>query len=89
MTTLRIDTIPPIVLEAHQIVDDGRMSLASRGASPSIYISLEPGRGELATLLDPPPLRATATLTRNDGAVLLGMVQAVGLGSSPSITLES
>ena len=89
MTTLSIATVPPIALDATWILDDGRLNIANGGASPTLELSLDPGRGELATLLDPPPLRAPATATRSDGSTFAGLVQAVRLGPSPTITLES
>jgi hypothetical protein len=89
MSTLTIATIPPIVLSAAQLLDEGRLSLAGGGASPTLDLALDPGRGEIAALLDPPPLRAQATLTRADGTTFAGLVQAVRLGPAPSLTLES
>lgn len=89
MATLIIATRPPILLGPERISDEGRWSLAGGGASPTLDLALDPGRGELAALLDPPPLRAQATLTRTDGTTFTGLVQAVRLGATPSITLES
>lgn len=87
MPTLTIATLPPLVLAPPTLVEVGSWQTGSGGLSPTLEISLAPGG--LVALLDPPPLRVRASLALDDGTTFDGIVQAVRLGVSPSITLEA
>lgn len=87
--SLVIDGIPPIVLAEPTIIEASVAQLGSGGESPSVDVALDPGRGALVALLDPPPLRAAATLTYPDGSVFAGVVQSVRLGASSGLTIEA
>lgn len=89
MPRLTIHTAPPIVLEPPRLITASRAALGAGGESPVVDVELDAGRGELAALLDPPPVRERATLTYDDGTELRGLVQAVRLGANPTITLEA
>lgn len=86
---LAIASRPPIVLEGADLLEVSGWQLAAGGESPTLTVSLDPARVQAATLLDPPPLRAAAVLSEGADALFTGIVQAVRLGSDPSITLES
>lgn len=89
MSTLTIQTLPPLVLSEPVIVEIGAVRHGGGGESPTLDIALDPQRGELAAQLDPPPLRVRARLVFDDGETFAGIVQAVRLGPQPSIVLES
>lgn len=89
MMSLSIASRPPILLEGADLLAIGAWQSGVGGESPSLTIDLDPGRRDLATLLDPPPLRAPATLSEDGTDLFLGLVQSVRLGASASITLES
>ncbi len=85
---LHIDTIPPRILSEPLVVAATLAELGGGGESPRVTVHLDPGRGALVALLDPPPLRARARLTDRAGERVEGVVQAVTLGARPAITLE-
>lgn len=87
MYTLTIAAIPPLVLEEADLLEVGELVLAAGGASPGLTITLDPARVPV-TRLDPPPLRAPATLTA-PGLSYEGLVAAVRLGATVTLTLES
>lgn len=89
MPTLTINTLPPLTLIPPRLVEVGSWQTGAGGVSPTLEISLAPGQGDLLAWLDPPPVRSRATLTLDDGTTFDGIVQAVRLGVSPSITLEA
>ena len=89
MSVLTIHAIPPLVLSEPVIVEIGAVRIGGGGESPTLEIGLDPGHGDLATQLDPPPLRVRAQLLFDDGETFAGIVQAVRLGPQPSLTLES
>lgn len=89
MTTLTINTTPPIVLST-EILDLGPARSAVNGEVPSVSVRLDNARGELTALLARPPLRARATLVDGAGAVIFdGLVQSVSLGAEAVLELES
>lgn len=71
------------------LVEVGSWQTGAGGLSPTLDVSLDPGHGELVAALDPPPVRLRASLTLDDGTVFSGIVQAVRLGATPSLTLEA
>lgn len=87
MPTLTINTLPPLTLAPPVLVEVGSWQTGAGGISPTLEISLAPA--ETLNGLDPPPLRVRASLTLDDGATFDGIVQAVRLGASPSLTLEA
>lgn len=87
MPTLIIYTLPPQVLAPPALVEIGTWQTGAGGLSPTLEVSLAPGG--LVALLDPPPLRVRAVLALDDGTTFDGIVQAVRLGASPSLTLEA
>jgi hypothetical protein len=89
MPTLTLHTIPALILTPPTLVEVGAWQIGAGGISPTLEISLAPGQGELLAWLDPPPLRERAELTLDDGTTFSGIVQAVRLGASPSLTLEA
>lgn len=89
MIQLALATIPPIILAEPTISGATLAQLGDGGESPSVDVALDPGRGEVANLLDPPPLRCRAVLDYGNGETFEGIVQAVRLGSTSSITLEA
>lgn len=89
MIRLTIETLPAIILEPPVLVDASGGQIGGGGESPTLECAFDPGRGELAALLDPPPLRVRASLTDDGLTVFAGVVQSVRLGVSPSLTLEA
>lgn len=87
MITLAIASVPPLVLEDADLLEVGELVVAAGGASPGLTVSLDPARVVMARL-DPPPLRAAATLSTPELSYQ-GLVAAVRLGPSLTITLES
>jgi hypothetical protein len=85
--TLEIESVPPLVLSGRDILDISGQVLSEGGESPSVTVTLDPGRID-RTRLDPPPLRAVATLTNCAVEWFVGLVQSVRLGSSVTLTLE-
>lgn len=86
-TRLTIASVPPLVLADADILEVGELVLASGGASPGLTLTLDPERVPV-TRLDPPPLRAPATLTA-PGLSYQGLVAAARLGPTLTLTLES
>lgn len=86
---LLIDLVPPIEFAPPTLISATLAQRGSGGESPSVDVTLDPGRGEVAARLDPPPLRAYAVLTYDDGSTFAGVVQSVRLGADCSITLEA
>lgn len=89
MIRLTIETVPAIVLEPPVLVDASIGQVGGGGESPTAEVAFDPGRGALAALLDPPPLRLRATLTEDGATRFVGIVQSVRLGASPNLTLEA
>lgn len=89
MIRLTIATVPPIEFVEPAIIDASFAQLGAGGESPTVEVTLDPGRGEVAERLDPPPLRMAASLDQADGTTFNGIVQSVRLGSSVSLTLEA
>jgi hypothetical protein len=89
MPTLRLHTSPVLELSGCWIIDIGSVRVGGGGESPTMEVRLDPGHGELAAWLDPPPLRVRATLFFDSGSTFVGVVQSIRLGASPSLTLES
>lgn len=89
MTVLTIHTVPPLTIGPPSIVEIGSIRIGGGGESPTLDLGLDPGHGALAAALDPPPLRVRAQLVFDDGETFAGIVQAVRLGPTPSITMES
>lgn len=85
--TLTIAAVPPLILQDADILEVGELTLAAGGASPGLTITLDPARVPVARL-DPPPLRASGTLTA-PGLSYQGLVAAVRLGPTIALTLES
>lgn len=86
--SLTIHAEPPVALDAGLIDGEPRETRSGGGASPTVEIALVHRGDTLTRLLDPPPLRAAATLTTSS-ATLTGIVQSVTIGERPSITLET
>lgn len=85
---LTIASRVPIIFEAADLAGVDGWQRAAGGESPTLTVHLDPAR--LAVYrLDPPPLRAAGALTEGADTLFLGIVQAVRLGTDPSIVLES
>lgn len=86
MMTVTIGSVPPRVLA---VLSAGPQRSAINGEVPSVTLQVDNARGEAASALAVPPLRAPAVL-RDHGTVLFaGMVQAVDLDELATITLEA
>lgn len=85
---LTIDTRPQIVLSGWDIAEVAGWISAAGGESPTLTVALDPARVDAAVLLQPPPLRAQATLVDDSGRSFAGLVQSVRLGADPRLTLE-
>lgn len=83
IATVPVEFVEPVIIEA------SFAQLGAGGESPTVEVTLDPGRGEAAEQLDPPPLRMAASLVQADGAAFNGIVQSVRLGSRVSLTLEA
>ena len=87
--TLTIDGRPQIVLDGADLDTVGVLRSSAGGESPTLTVSLDARRVAVLEVLDPPPLRAAAVLSDGGTILFSGLVQAVRLGQSPTITLES
>lgn len=85
---LEIDSVPALVFASPALLDVTGWSAGSDGAAPTLTVALDGARVSV-TQLDPPPLRAAARLYEDADCAFTGCVQAVRLGDTPSITLES
>lgn len=79
---------PEVVFSGPEIAGLSQWQVAAGGESPSLTITLDPAAGAPARL-DPPPLRAAATLEDDAGYLFVGLVKSVTLGASATITLET
>ena len=80
---------PAMVCEGADLRAISSLESAAGGESPTLTVTLDPARIAAVAALDPPPLRARATLSEGDALLFTGLVQAVRLGPDPSLTLES
>lgn len=85
---LEVDSVPALVFATPDLLDVTGWSAGSDGAAPTLTVALD-GARVAATQLDPPPLRAAARLFEGAALVFTGCVQAVRLGDTPSLTLET
>lgn len=88
MIEITLDTVPPVVLAEPQLLELGVEREALNGEVPNVEISLDNARGELTELFALPPLRARATLTRDGSPLFAGVVQAVRIAATITVTLE-
>lgn len=88
MIEISIDTVPPIVLAEPALLDVGTERAALNGEVPAVEVTFDNARGELTELFALPPLRARATVTRNGLPLFAGVVQAVRMASTITVSLE-
>lgn len=84
---LIIHTQPPMVFEPPALESMSGWQWAGGGVSPVITARLAANE-RTASQLNPPPLRAAASL-EVDAHIFNGVVQSVTLGSSPEIKVET
>jgi hypothetical protein len=85
---LEVDSVPMLSLAAPELLAVTGWACGSDGAAPTLTVALDGARVSV-TRLDPPPLRAAARLFDGADCVFTGCVQAVRLGETPSLTLET
>lgn len=86
--SLYIDSIPPLILDAPDVLTVSGVRRALGGESPTLTVKLDNARGHLTELFSAPPLRAAATVT-DAGETYTGRVQAVRLGALIEIEVET
>lgn len=88
MIEITIDTVPPIVIAEPQLLDGGIARAALNGEVPNVEVAFDNARGELTEVFAVPPLRARATVTRDGQPLFAGVVQAVRIAATITVTLE-
>lgn len=90
MYTLTIITVPPLVYEGATVAAIGSANASINGELPNMQITLDNARGELTQQLAAADvLRHRAELRQSGSLVFAGAVQAVTLGTSVVLDLES
>ncbi|KQO23497.1 hypothetical protein [Acidovorax sp. Leaf78] len=87
---LTIFTVPPLVFEGAAVASVGASNASINGELPNMPVTLDNARGELTQVLAAANLLRHRAELRQDGVlVFAGAVQAVALGASVVLDLES
>lgn len=86
-TTLTIDAVPPIEITA-EIIDIGTARATLNGEIPNVDVTLDNARGQITDLFTVPPLRASASITRDGAPLFVGRVQGVRMSDIITVTIE-
>lgn len=90
MYALTIFTVPPLVYEGATVAAIGTANASINGELPNMQVTLDNARGELTQQLAAAQvLRHRAELRQAGALVFAGAVQAVTLGASVILELES
>lgn len=85
---LRIDAIPPIVIDGPDLLGTGPHRQAIGGESPTVTVQIDNARGQHTDRFAVPPLRQPATYTDTHRPEVRGIVQSVRLGETIEVTIE-